>query len=534
MIYRMKTVVILFADSDSLHIFDRAFGGKSAFARCLEWAAAVPDSAGTVVLAGAENSARCGEEAAAVSGCGAAEIVTRQRWTVAELFRQIAASAEKYGADTAVYAWADCPFLDGGITAEIVSTHTKYAAEYTFADGWPYGFSPEALDRGAAAVLAHLSEETHPEEGRKRVARESVFSVIRTDINSFEIETVLAPKDWRLYRLSFDCGSRANFAACAALYGDGLAGKDASALSGEAVLRADVLKTVPAFYNVQISEKCAGGCVYCPYAPLVKSGGVSGRMMRAAEFRALAGKIAAFSENAVVSLSAWGEGTEHPDFSEIVGAALSYPGLSVLVETDGRSVSGDLCAEIRRVADGAPERVNGLEKIMWIVSLDAFTKETYAKIRGGESGFAQAVAAVALLEQFFPGAVYPQMVRMNENEAELEHFYRFWHDRESPSHGSVIVQKYDSFCGLLPECRPVDFSPVERNPCWHLRRDMTILADGSVPLCRESVRGGVIGNALTEPLEAVWERATPVLEAHIHNQYPERCGKCDEYYTFNF
>ena len=48
---------------------------------------------------------------------------------------------------------------------------------------------------------------------------------------------------------------------------------------------------------------------------------------------------------------------------------------------------------------------------------------------------------------------------------------------------------------------------MKRFPCWHLKRDMAILIDGTVPLCREDVRAEhPQGNALTEDLAAIWER----------------------------
>jgi len=155
-------------------------------------------------------------------------------------------------------------------------------------------------------------------------------------------------------------------------------------------------------------------------------------------------------------------------------------------------------------------------------------------MRGGNAALPQAAAAVTLLQTYFAGSVYPQFVRTNANERELEAFYRYWKDEKNPSGGKLIIQKYDSFGGLLPDCKPADLSPLERNPCWHLRRDMTILADGAVPLCREYMFNNVIGNVFTERVADVWNRITPYAEADMNGRYNETCRKCDEYYTFNF
>ena len=245
--------------------------------------------------------------------------------------------------------------------------------------------------------------------------------------------------------------------------------------------------------------------------------------MTLAEFRPLVSQMASLSESAVVSLSAWGEPLLHPDFTDFVKEVASYDGLSLLVETNGLHVTEELCEKVKEISGG---------KIIWIVLLDAVSEAAYKKMRGSEGSLSKAHEAVALLRRAFPDTTYPQFVRTNDNEEELEAFYRFWKDDKNG--GKVIIQKYDWFSGLLPECKPADLSPLERNPCWHLRRDMTILADGNVPPCREYVFNNIIGNAFTESLESIWEKMTSYAEKDMKCEYGEVCRKCDEYYTFNF
>ena len=123
---------------------------------------------------------------------------------------------------------------------------------------------------------------------------------------------------------------------------------------------------------------------------------------------------------------------------------------------------------------------------------------------------------------------------MKLNEDELETFYRFWHGSESPSGGKVIIQKYDSFCGLLSDEKPADLSPLKRNPCWHIKRDMNVLADGSVPMCRECIYSNIVGNVFSEGIESVWKKTRDFVRNHIECKFDEKCGACDEYYTYNF
>ena len=174
------------------------------------------------------------------------------------------------------------------------------------------------------------------------------------------------------------------------------------------------------------------------------------------------------------------------------------------------------------------------------MKVDAVSDKIYAKIHSIDdtalvsNNFFCAVEAISILQKYFPHSVYPQFMRMNQNEEELEQFYRMWSNKSNASDGNVIIQKYSSFCKTLPDYKVADLSPLERNPCWHIRRDITVLVNGNVPLCRECLDECVCGNVFTDDLLEIWHTFDDELKNHINNIYCEKCGKCDEYYTFNF
>lgn len=538
----MKTLVILFAGSRSRYMFDPIFAGKSAFDRSLEWAESLKkiNESETVIFV-AESVKKSVESALSASEVLSAsgkkiEICCETQWCVKTLLSRLSVYAKERQADAVVFAWADQPFIDFGITASILHDHFEYKGEYTFADGYPDGLCPEVIDSGTAAILYQLSEGIQAEFGKKSVERTSIFDLIKTDINSFDVETVIAEKDYRLFRMNFNCGTKAGAASCKALFDSGIEGKTIDEISDIACSCVSVLKTLPAYYSIQITDKINVPGLYRPDDKEIES--VAGkRFMSLENFKAIIKKISDFSETAVVSLSAWGEPSCHPDFIEMIRAVLAEDGLTALVETDGISVTEEMCSMLKKVYNDSDVHCDGDisdGKLIWIVNLDAFTAQKYKQVHYGADYFEKAVAAVKMLKNYFPDSTYPQFTRMNENEDELESFWRYWSDKTMFNNNKLIVQKYDSLCGLLPYRKPADLSPLERNPCWHIRRDMTVLVDGSVCFCRCRLRRDIIGNVFSESLEEIWKRLTDEVQNHMNKNYSELCGKCDEYYTFNF
>ena len=452
-----------------------------------------------------------------------------------ELLEKICEKSKEFNSKNIIFSFADCPFINKSLTEELFKTHIKYQAEYTFADGYPLGFSPEILNVGTVNILKELSKTQ--EIGKKSVERESLFNLIKADINSFEIESVLSETDFRIFRFAFHCGKKENFLACKQLFLEKKS-DDVEDLSKTAAKSVKILKTVPSFYNIQICDSINQGTIFSPYEEQYKiknkiSPFESKINMSFENFSNLISKIADFSEESVINLSGWGEPLNHPEILKIIEKVLSYEGLSIYLETDGINVTDDFCIKLQEILNKSKKRKNNFPKMMIGILLDSFSKEKYQQIhKNGD--FEKANEAIIKLEKILPKNVYPVFTRINENEDELESFFRKWNKKESSSCGECIINKYENFAGLLPERKPADLSPLERNPCWHLRRDMTILSNGDVPLCRICLFGNICGNVFQDSLENIWNRFDECLKEHIEEKYNDICRKCDEYYTFNF
>ncbi len=527
----MKTFVAIFTPN-----FDKDY-----FGNVVSWASRIPDAVKIAFyveknLEGEVNDFLKDKFATEklVSG---ASIVAKQGWTLTNLLSAISANNAGSDCETVVFAWADCPFYDDDLTSKLYNQHVEYAAEYSYADGWPYGLVPEFLAAGTVKILSKLAEQklADQKDTQKLLTKDSLFNLIKTDINSFEIETLISPVDFRMYRLEFTCSTKRGALLCKHLselrQKDGM---NALEFCNEAVKSAAVLHTLPYFYSIQIAEKCTGNCIYCPYPQAYRqkygklpSEADATAFMDYERFSKLIDGVKAFSDDAVVALSFWGEPMYHPEIVKFIAKVLEYPSLSVLIETTGVNIDDAFCEKVKAAVEAAPKRTGAYPAVMWIVSLDAVSQKTYEVLHpASELTLEQASAAAASLRKAFPDSTYVQMVRTEHNESELEQFFR--------GHDNRIIQKYDYFCGKLPQFKPADLSPINRNECWHLRRDLQILSDGSVPLCREYMFDSCVGNAFYENLEDIWNKGVPLLESHINKEYPDICRNCDEFYTCNF
>lgn len=477
--------------------------------------------------------------------------------SLADFLHEADTIAQKKSADFVIFSYCDLPFLNVELTEKLIKSHTEYKCEYTFADGFPYGFAPEIIDRGTLKILEQTVEKngTQKELGEQPFSRDAVFNLIKTDINAFEVNSVLSSVDWRLFRFAFHCGFKENFLQCENLFKKikecnksckkenkiDFCDFDAEEISRIASFTPGCLKTVPAFYDIQICDKAKTDSIYSPYfGEYKKINGISAeqseKIMSFENFSDLLQKISDFSDNAVISLSAWGEPSEHPDLLKMIEKVLSFEKFSVFLETDGIKISKEFCENLKNIINAAANRKNLQQKVMICVKIDAFSAEMYKKIHPNacDDDFQKVLSSVKMLCEAVPLCVYPQFVRMNENEDELENFFRFWNEKHNASGGKFVIQKYENFCSLLPERKPADLSPLERNVCWHLRRDFCILTNGDVTFCKQCVFSNIIGNVFKQSLEEIWKKTDETLFMHINHKYPLKCEKCDEFYTYNF
>ncbi|MDR1869257.1 MAG: spiro-SPASM protein [Treponema sp.] len=518
----MNAILILYGGHLSNEAFQPLFNGKNAVNLAIEQAKKFPSVGKTVLLA-------C--EHGDFSGFSGIQIEKRASWTKRSLLEKI--SELQAGFDCVFFAFADCPFLDPALAQAVAGRHLRYTAEYSYADGLPYGLAPEMLSPGTAGILAKILGD---DDGA--VERDILFSVIQKDINAFDIEAEISAVDLRCHRLNFCADSKRNLLLLKNFI-DAADAKIPTAADVERIVeeKPEILRTLPSFYPIQVYGGCPQKCAYCPY-PHVTNVIERKDFMESGKFESLLDKIAAFSGDAVIDLSLWGELSLHPEKMKLIEAVVSRSELSLIIETSGLGWKAEELEKCAGLSLNAKKRKNSLAPLSWIVSLDTNSPQRYMEIRG--QGFAEANECAKKLFSLFPKDCYVQAVRMKGEEEDTEKFYRTWKEA-SPSGANIIIQKYDDFCGVLEKKQASDISPLIRRSCWHIMRDMPVLTDGDVPLCRENLAAlkkegndYILGNVFTDSLENIWQRGERHYKEHCQKNYTGLCVNCDEYYTYNF
>lgn len=425
------------------------------------------------------------------------------------VFATLARYLKKY--EDAVYFFVDTPVLSTELTKKMLEEHRREIAEYTYGEGFPTGYTPEILKVSVFQKLASLlgSDDSF-------IGRDSIFSTLSKDINSFDIETYFAPRSLKLRRIELTTSSKANAILTSRVIEKG--GVDCSYESFCKLIDCEpsILRTVPSYAEVEITNRVNTSSVFSPVPYLRREIGD----MKMEHFRTIFEKLLNVSETLYISFSYLGEPLLHPDIREFIEEVISKRDLNLILETDGMLFAPDFSDYIAKLR---------AENLIVIFHVDAVNDHTYLDLRSGDLGRVE--RNIRYLLSKWKRNVYVQITRVEKNEEELLEFFDRW-EKEG---AGVIVQKYNSFLNILPPLSDADLRPLEREPCWHLMRDIVIFRNGDVPRCKQDINGQfILGNLIEGDLEEVWKSGERFYLEHCAHRYDRYCAVCDEYYTFNF
>lgn len=435
----------------------------------------------------------------------------------------------------------DTPLISLELSRELYQRHNDYAAELSFVDAYPSGLAPIIFQASILSQLWRMQLNLPLEPS-------TLFKIIERDMNNFAAEPLIAPEDYRQLRLDLAASNKRQYHILQQLHKELMARKSSEILeliSGDAPW----LRSLPSYYQVQITEACPQLCTYCPQSALLadkkprflqnsKESSIYGDFSKSMSFdlwQQLLAEIEKLSGDAHINLSPLGEPLLHPQFIGFIRELWKYPSLKLVLETSGAYWQQEQIDELLQLNHREP-------KLSLIISLDALSPELYQELRGSGQDRAHALVEYLLNSNLIrPDHIYIQAVRMKGNETDLEKFYHHWNQFGV----QVIMQKYNSFAGLLEERQMASLEPIERMPCRRLARELVVGWDGRLQTCIQDWQGklrgeqGGHGQSLSPQfpqlsLSEFWQQGMVLYQEHIDKAYPSLCRSCDEYYIYNF
>lgn len=405
------------------------------------------------------------------------------------------------------------PLSDPKLISELATRHDKYLAQYSYSENLPPGIVPRILSREFVRSLP---------PGYAGGTQE----FLAKNINHYDTEIFYSSPDLRQWRLDFslkDTRSKMLVSSFLSRKSDWKYEEIQPFLSENP----EVFRSAPGYYEIEVFRGCESECVFCPRQSLDPS--QDGIALEPAILDSILNQAEEFGSDYSLCFGGLGEPTLHPKLDELIRRALQSTHLKELfIESALYASPEKLIQGILSV--GEEER----KKISLIVNLTTRDKQTYTRLYGKDN-LEKVLRHLEEVSRVLPkSSVYLQFLKIKDVDPELDS----WYEETQKAGYEVILQKYNSYADKLAQRRASDLTPLGRDFCWHLSRDLYVNADGSVSVCKQipASFSPALGNLKTDSLKEIWKKGNPHFAASVrgqHDRIPAPCLNCDEWYTFN-
>jgi spiro-SPASM protein len=405
------------------------------------------------------------------------------------------------------------PIYDLSLCHELQERHCKYISQYSYSENLPPGIVPKFISREFIISLSDKLETT-------------VHEYLLKNINNYDTEIFYKEPDLRYMRLDFSLTNERSINLCNEIISHN---NNFSYNQIQDIIKnkPSVFRTTPSYIEIEIHRGCEYECSFCLRKIMDMSSDNISISLETIE------KIKLSIENdfktplTICLGGGLGEPLLHPDFNAILIKLLSISNLKeIIIETALYKNVDVLFDTIEKI----PENLRN--KIVLIINLITINKNNYKEIYKSNSNPEEIIIKAEKLSTVIPKKnIYFQAIKIKEIENEIESYFTELEKLKFP----IILQKYNTFANRLPQKRVSDLTPIQREFCWHLARELYINADGTVAVCRAS-ENTIIGNLKTDSLNVIWQKGLSSFAESLvgnHNMTKAPCINCDEWYTFN-
>jgi MoaA/NifB/PqqE/SkfB family radical SAM enzyme len=285
----------------------------------------------------------------------------------------------------------------------------------------------------------------------------------------------------------------------------------------------------PSQIIVDITEVCNLACVHCPHPAFKLSEHYGARYLEPELNQKLVDEVRAYGPGGAqyIRYTSDGEPLIHPKGYEMIEYAVKNSGVFVTITTNGTIMNEK---RTRRLLEAGVHMID--------ISLDAFSNDTYAKVRvGGDLDVTRANVQRLIKWRTEAGSgtkVVVSFVEQKQNAHEVEAFKSFW---EGEGADFVVIRRQHSVAGAVIDISRILHErnkKIARRPCVYPWERIVLNPRGHISFCpADWVRGSELVDFRTNTLQDTWNgpKYKALREAHLTNQYQNHgfCGQCPDW-----
>jgi MoaA/NifB/PqqE/SkfB family radical SAM enzyme len=285
----------------------------------------------------------------------------------------------------------------------------------------------------------------------------------------------------------------------------------------------------PSQVIVDVTEVCDLACIHCPHPVFKKSKYYSGCSLSLDLNEKVIDEVKHHGQNITqyVRYCAEGEPLINPRIYEMIEYASRNSGTTVTLTTNGTLMNE------RRIERLLAAKVDVID-----ISIDAFTPETYAKIRvNGDLKTTRSNVLCLLQMAKQPSAhtkVVVSYIEQPQNIHETSDFESFWKDKGADY---VVVRRLHSAAGTVTAIADVmrkENAEETRRPCLYPWERIVLNPRGYLCFCpADWTHGSTIADYRTTTIHEIWqgEFYQKLREAHLSNDFSDHqfCGQCPDW-----
>jgi MoaA/NifB/PqqE/SkfB family radical SAM enzyme len=285
----------------------------------------------------------------------------------------------------------------------------------------------------------------------------------------------------------------------------------------------------PSQIGMDITEVCNLACTHCPHPIFKKSEHYAARYLDPMLNEKMIEEVRQYGKGNTqyIRYTSNGEPLVHPNGYDMIEAAVKHSGVYVTLTTNGTIMNEK---RTTRLLDAGVHLID--------ISIDAFSAETYAKIRVNGNLKITQTNVLRLIEWVHNSRaktkVVVSFVEQPNNAHEVSDFQKYWNDQGADY---VVIRRLHSCSGGVPglaDIRRKALFEVERRPCLYPWERIIVNARGDLAFCPSDwVHGSYVADYRQTSIKAEWQGAfyNALRKAHLENTYENHafCGQCPDW-----